>query len=155
MRRRSRSRRAFQVSGGHESSFWGTYAGSGECYVSLKAQVQLSCSEYLLCKSFSGTNDQAGADGSSDSWWLSASPRLLHTRAPTNHGNMSCLEGACQLDMVWIVESTTLNLRILPTERFRHGVLGIVGLLHYFDAQNTRRKSLGEVQWVNNLSWGG
>lgn len=54
--------------------------------------------------------------------------------------------------MVRIVESTALDLRILPTEPFRHGVLGIVGLFHDFDAQSTMEENerrLSQVTKVN------
>ena len=68
----------------------------------------------------------------------------------TNHRDVSRLEGASELDMVGIIETTALNFRI-ATERFRDCVLGVFGLLHDSNAHDALATTREIVQRVRNM----
>ena len=53
---------------------------------------------------------------------------------------MSRLEGARELNMIGIIQSTMLNLRILAAELLRNCVFRIFGLLHGFDVYSVLAK---------------
>ena len=120
-----------------------THASPVRHLVSLGSQNKMGReNNHLLWKSFTGSDDQARTNSTTDGCLLSTNARVRLRTTPTNHSNMSRLKRTMQLNMVGVVQATLttlLNLDILtdlPCEGIVRIFIDFGRLLHCgFDAQ--------------------